>query len=122
MQFRSVVIHVHIYILPLISLATIGIRLFIECSAFCRVFFVGHVLPSAALGKVLLSVMTAFTDSRALDTEIHSAKKPVPSVKHSAKNGPRQKAVSSCLELTAVIFAERRALALDKDVALPSVT
>jgi hypothetical protein len=43
-------------------------------SAFCR-----------ALGKVLLSVTTSFTECRTLGTEIHSTKKPLPSAEHSAK-------------------------------------
>jgi hypothetical protein len=68
-------------------------------SAFCR-----------TLGKVLLSVTTAFTESRALGTEIHSA-----------NNGPRQRAVSGRLKLTTVIFVERRASTLVKEAALPSV-
>jgi hypothetical protein len=105
--------------------ATTGIRLFAECSALCRVLFVGHStnksLSSAALGKVLLSVTTTFTESRALGTEIHSAKKHVLSAKHLAKNGPRQRGVSNRLKLTVVIFAERRALALGKEAALLSV-
>jgi hypothetical protein len=58
---------------------TTGIRLFAKCSALCRVLSIGHSaktsLPSAALGKVLLSVTTAFTESRILGTEIHSTKK-----------------------------------------------
>jgi hypothetical protein len=57
----------------------------------CRVLFVGHSakkpLLSAALGKVLLSVTSSFTERRTLGTEIHSAKKPLPlpSAEHSAK-------------------------------------
>jgi hypothetical protein len=98
--------------------STTRIRLFAKCSALCRVLFVEHstkkYLPSAALGKVLLSIMTVFTESRALGTEIHSAKKPLPSDKHSANNCPRQRVVSGRLKLMAIIFAERRALALDK--------
>jgi hypothetical protein len=44
-------------IVPSLSLPdiTIGIQLFVECLALCRVFFVGHStknsLPSAILGK-----------------------------------------------------------------------
>jgi hypothetical protein len=68
---------VRMYILPI----TTGIRLFAEC------FLSG--LSSAALGKVLLSVTTAFTESRTLGTEIHSAKKSLPSAKHSANGGAR---------------------------------
>jgi hypothetical protein len=87
----------------------------------CRVLV---ALPSAfcrALYKVLLSIMTSFTESSTLDTEIHSAKKPVPSAKHSANNGPRQRAVNGRLKLTTVNFAERRTLTLDKEASLPSV-
>jgi hypothetical protein len=47
--------------------------------ALCRVLSVGHStkksLPGTALGKILLSVMTVFTESRILDTEKHSTKK-----------------------------------------------
>jgi hypothetical protein len=53
-----------------------------------------------AFGKVLLSVMTAFTESRTLDTEIRSAKKSLPSAKHSANGSARQRGVSNCLNLT----------------------
>jgi hypothetical protein len=43
------------------------------------------------------------------------------SVKHSAKGDARQRVVSSRLYLTAVIFVERRVLALDKEATLLSV-
>jgi hypothetical protein len=62
--------------------------------ALCRVL---DALPSAfcwALGKVLLSVTSVFTESRTLGIEIHSVKKSLPSVKHSANGGARQRAVS----------------------------
>jgi hypothetical protein len=53
------------------------------------VLFVRHSvkkpLPSAALGKVLLSVTNEFTESRTLGTKLHSAKISLPSAKHSAK-------------------------------------
>jgi hypothetical protein len=65
--------------------------------------------------------MTAFTKSWTHGTKIHSAKKLVPSAKHSANNDPRQRSVSGRLKLTVVIFAERRALALGKEVSLLSV-
>jgi hypothetical protein len=65
-------------------------------SAFCRALG-KKSLPSATLGKVLLSVMIAFTESRTLGTEIHSAKKSLPSVNHSANGGARQRVVSSRL-------------------------
>jgi hypothetical protein len=90
----------------------------------CRVFFVGHSakkpLPSAALGKVLLSVMMAFAESRTLGIGIHSAKISLPSAKHSVKGGSRQRAISRCLKLMTVIFAESRVLALGKESSLSS--
>jgi hypothetical protein len=53
------------------------------------VLFVEHSakepLPSAALGKVMLSVTSSFTECRTLGTEIHSAKTSLPSAEHSAK-------------------------------------
>jgi hypothetical protein len=59
-------------------------------------------LSSAALSKVLLSVTTAFTESRTLGTE-----KSLPSSKYSANDSAQQRAVSSRIKLTTVIFAER---------------
>jgi hypothetical protein len=53
-------------------------------SAFCR-----------ALGKVLFSVTIAFTESRTLGTERHSAKTVLPSAKHSTNDDSRQRVVSS---------------------------
>jgi hypothetical protein len=83
------------------DLATTRIRLFAECSMFCRVLSIGHStkksLPSAALGKVLLLVAISFTESRTLGIEIHSAKKSLPSVEHSVNGSARQRAVSSRL-------------------------
>jgi hypothetical protein len=79
--------------------------------------FVGH---SAALDKVLLSVMTAFAESRTLGIGIHLAKIPLPNAKHSAKVGSRQSVVSRHLKLTAVTFVESRVLALDKESSLLS--
>jgi hypothetical protein len=75
---------------PLTHIITItGIRALTECSALCRVLFVGHSakkpLPSAALGKVLLLVTSSFTECRTLGIEIHSAKYSLPSAEHSAK-------------------------------------
>jgi hypothetical protein len=78
-------------------------------SAFCR-----------ALGKVLLSVTTTFAESSTLGTGIHSAKISLPSAKHLAKGGSRQRAVSRRLKLTAVTFTERKVLALGKESSLPS--
>jgi hypothetical protein len=55
----------------------------------CRVPFIGHstkeALPRAALGEVLLSVTSWFTECRTLGTGKLSAKTCLPSVKHSAK-------------------------------------
>jgi hypothetical protein len=65
--------------------------------ALCRVL---GALPSIfrrALGKVLLSVTTMFTENRTLGTE-----------KHSANGNTWQRVVSRRLKLTAVIFAESR--------------
>jgi hypothetical protein len=42
-------------------------------------------LPSAALGKVLCSVKSLFTECRTLGIEKHSAKTALPRDKHSAK-------------------------------------
>jgi hypothetical protein len=68
---------------------TTGIRAFAECQRLCRVLFIGHsakkTLPSAALGKVLRSVKSLFTECRTLGTAKHSAKTALPSGKHSAK-------------------------------------
>jgi hypothetical protein len=77
-------------------------------------------LSSATLGKVLLSITTAFTESRTLGTGIRLAKKSLPSVKHSAKGAARRRVVSYRLKPTAVIFAERLVLVLRKETFLPS--
>jgi hypothetical protein len=66
--------------------ATTGIWVFVECLTFCRVLFIGHsAKKSAALGKVLRSVKSLFTECRTLGIAKHSAKTALPSVKHSAK-------------------------------------
>jgi hypothetical protein len=68
---------------------TTGIRAFAECQALCRVLFIGHsakkTLPRAALGKVLRSVKSLFTECGTLDTEKHSINTVLLSGKHSAK-------------------------------------
>jgi hypothetical protein len=73
----------------LFCIITTGICGFVECLALCRVLFVGHStkkpLPSAALGKVFLSVTNAFAESRTLGKELHSAKISLSSAKHLAK-------------------------------------
>jgi hypothetical protein len=70
------------------STLTTGIRAFAECRRLCRVLFIGHsakkTLPSAALGKVLRSVKSLFTECRTLGTSKHSAKTALPSFKHLA--------------------------------------
>jgi hypothetical protein len=77
------------------------------------VLFIGHSakknLTSAALGKVLRSVKSLFTECRTLGTEKHSAKTALPSGKHSAKGRQRLSA-----------FAEGRKPALGKADSLPS--
>jgi hypothetical protein len=77
------------------TVCTIGIRVFVECSALCRLLFVGHSakkpLPSVELGKVLLSANVVVTESRTLGTEIHSAKISLSSATHSTKGDSRQR-------------------------------
>ena len=89
--------------------------------AFCR--GLGALLSAfyRALGKVPLSVTTAFAESKTFSTERHSAKTTMPSAKHLAKVDARQRAVSSRLYMMSVIFAEHQALALGKEATLPSV-
>jgi hypothetical protein len=69
--------------------STTGIWAFAECRHLCQVLFIGHsakkTLTSAALGKVLRSVKSLFTECRTLGTAKHLAKTALPSVKHSAK-------------------------------------
>jgi hypothetical protein len=107
--------------------ATTGIRLFAECSA------VG-ALPSAfcrALGKEVF-VECRTRQSPALNNDhVYReqgsryrntlGKETCAECQHSAKNVPRQRAVSRRLKLTAIIFVERRALVLSKEAALLSV-
>jgi hypothetical protein len=51
---------------------------------FAKCFLSGtRQLPRAALGRVLRSVKSLFTEGRALGTAKHSAKTVLPSVKHS---------------------------------------
>jgi hypothetical protein len=73
-------------------------------------FFAGHStkksLSSAALGKVLLSVTTAFTESRTLGKEIFVECQ-------TLENGSaRQRVVNRRLKLTTIIFAKSRVFAL----------
>jgi hypothetical protein len=74
-------------------------------------FRVLGAFPSAfyrTLGKVLLTVTTAFTESNTLDTKIHSTKKSLPSGKHSANDSARQRAVSSRYLCRAPSFGTRQ--------------
>jgi hypothetical protein len=66
---------------------TLGIRLFAERSALYRVFFY------RALGKVILSIMITFIESRTLGIDKHSAKTSWSSVKHSTNGDARQSPV-----------------------------
>jgi hypothetical protein len=66
-------------------------------SAFYR-----ETLPSAALGKVRLSVTRLFTEHRTLGTGQHSAKTCLPSVKHSTKKALGKGPSAAVLKLTAV--------------------
>jgi hypothetical protein len=79
----------------------IGNRLFAECSALCRVLFVGHLakqsLSSVALEEITLSATTMFTERETLGIDRHSAKQSMPSATRSAKLNSRQRAVSSRL-------------------------
>jgi hypothetical protein len=73
----------------MIMILTTGIQDFAECRTLCRVPFVGYsakeALPRAALGEVLLSVTSWFTECRTLGTGKLSAKTCLSSIKHSTK-------------------------------------
>jgi hypothetical protein len=85
-----------------------------------RLYRVLKSLPSAALGKAILSATRLFTERSTLGTGRHSAKTSLPSAKHSAKGAlgkgpseavPKLTAVSLCREPAAgtrqrVFFAE----------------
>jgi hypothetical protein len=62
---------------------TTGIHAFAEYRRLCRVLFIGHsaeqTLPSTALGKVLRSVKSWFTECSTLGPSKHSAKTFLPS-------------------------------------------
>jgi hypothetical protein len=79
---------------------TTGIRTFAECRRLCRVLFIGHsakqTLPSAALGKVLRSVKSWFTECRTLGKDCFAERQALD------KHGSRQRAVSGRLQLTGV--------------------
>jgi hypothetical protein len=65
------------------------IRLFAECSLLSRVFFIEHLakqsLLRTALGKVLLSVTTTFTESRTLGKNPFSVCQALDESRRSAK-------------------------------------
>jgi hypothetical protein len=84
---------------------TTEIWAFTKCSALYRVLFVGHSakkpLPSAALGKVLLSVTSSFTECRTHHRNTLS-KEVFAECRTLGEGGARQRAVSGRLELTTV--------------------
>jgi hypothetical protein len=89
-----------------LNIFTTGIRPFAECQPLCQMLFLGHSakrpLPRAALGKVLLSVTSWFTECRTLGTEKRSAKTCLLSGKHSAKAALGKGPSAGVLKLTAV--------------------
>jgi hypothetical protein len=91
----------------------------------CRVLFIGHsvktTLLSAALGKVLRSVKSLFTECRTLGTDKHSAKTALPSGKHSAKMALGKGPSAAVYSWQPSAFAEGRKLTLGKAYSLPSV-
>jgi hypothetical protein len=102
-----------------------GIRLFAECSAICRVQFIGHstknYLLSATLDELRLSAQTSFAEGRTLGIESHSPKEALPSAKLLAKCDAWHRAVRSRLLLTTINFDECQSLTLGKIYSLPSV-
>jgi hypothetical protein len=105
---------------------TTGIRPFAECRSLCRVLFIGHsakkTLSRAALGKVLRSVKSLFTECRTLGTAKHSAKTSLPSVKHSAKTALGKGPLAAVYSWRPSVVAEGRQPALGKADSLPSAT
>jgi hypothetical protein len=91
-------------------------------SAFC---LVGHsakrALLKAALGKVRLSVTSLFTECRTLGTGPHSAKRCLPSVKHSTKKVLGKGPSAAVLMLTAVTLCRVPNIRHSAKKALPSV-
>jgi hypothetical protein len=98
---------------------TTGIWAFAECRRLCRVLFIGHsakkTLPSTALGKVLRSVKSLFTECRTLGTEKHSANTALPSGKHSAKMTLGKGPSAAVYSWRPSAFAEDRKPALGKE-------
>jgi hypothetical protein len=107
---------------------TTGIWAFAECRRLCRVLFIGHsakkTLPSAALGIVLRSIKSLFSECRTLGTEKHSAKTALPSGKHSAKmalsKGPSAFVVGRKPALGKAVFAECQISGTRQRGSLPS--
>jgi hypothetical protein len=104
---------------------TIRIRLFAECRRLCRVLFIGHsakpTLPSAALGKVLRSVKSLFTECRTLGTAKHSAKTVLPSVKHSTNMALGKGPLAAVYSWRPSVFAECQISGTRQRESLPSV-
>jgi hypothetical protein len=77
-----------------------------SASLFVEYFFIGRsvkkTLSRAALGKVLRSVKSLFTERGTIGTEEHSANTALSSGKHSTKTMLGKRVVSDCLQLTAV--------------------
>jgi hypothetical protein len=108
-----------------LSRITTGIRAFAECRRLCRVLFIGHsakkTLPSAALGKVLRSVKSLFTECRTLGTAKHSAKTALPSVKHSANMALGKGPLAAVYSWRPSVFAECQISGTQQRESLPSV-
>jgi hypothetical protein len=108
----------------LILYITTGIRGFAECWHLCRVPFVGHsaktALPSAALDKVRLSAKSLFTECWTLGTGPHSAKTPLPSVKHSAKGALGKGPSAAVQKLTTVSLCREPTVDTRQRASLPS--
>jgi hypothetical protein len=104
---------------------TTGIRAFAECRRLCRVIFIGHsakqTLPSTALGNVLRSVKSWFTECRTLGTTKHSAKTALPSVKHSANMALSKGPLAAVYNWRPSVFAECQISGTQQTVSLPSV-
>jgi hypothetical protein len=102
------------------SILTTGIMAFAECQLLCRVLFLGHSakqpLLRAALGKVLLSVTSWFTECRTLGIEKLSAKTRLLSVKRSAKAALGKGPSAVVLKLTTVSLCRGPRSALGKDL------
>jgi hypothetical protein len=104
---------------------TTGIRSFAECRRLCRMLFIGHstkkTLSSVALGKVLRSVNSLFTEYRTLSTAKHSAKTALPRVKHSAKMALGKGPLAAVYSWRPSVFAECQISGTRQREYLPSV-